>query len=173
MDSQDAEIARQMMLFAPVFDVESNVILEVLCLPWAGISSILMSILEEIEVVLGSNHLLTAYSAIYSQVDATSALAHLYNHLVTLYGLIREFLAHAHRTYDMHKWEETAQCLADVVIPNFEANHDRVLEIIEHHARTVDREVSEKQQAWVTEKLKTLKKHRQRSIKELEMFNKL
>ncbi|KAF2857749.1 hypothetical protein K470DRAFT_260515 [Piedraia hortae CBS 480.64] len=162
------KIACQIMQFAPVVDVATNVKPEVLSLPWAGIRSLLMvaqktqeqseSILDGIKTVLDTSHLLNVYFDIYGQLDATPAIGHLYLNVVKLYGLNLTFVAHAQHTYDMNKFERMIQSLTGQVIPKFKTDHDRMLRTVEYHARAVDREVSEEQRTWVNEKLKRLEK---------------
>ncbi|KAF2858253.1 hypothetical protein K470DRAFT_266202 [Piedraia hortae CBS 480.64] len=165
------KIACQIMQFAPVFDVATNAQADILSLPWAGIRSLLIvaqktqeqseSILKGIETVLDTGHLLNGYFDIYSQLDATSAIRHLYDNIVKLYGLNLTFVAHAQHTCDMKKFKGMIHSLTGQVIPKFKTDHDGMLRTVEYHARAVDREVSEEQRAWVKQKLNTLEKAQQ------------
>ncbi|KAF2859584.1 hypothetical protein K470DRAFT_258761 [Piedraia hortae CBS 480.64] len=162
------KIACQILQFAPVVNVATNAKSEVLSLPWAGIRSLLMlaqkaheqseSILKGIETMLDTGHLLNVYFDIYGQLDATPATGHLYANIVKLYGLNLTFVAHALHTCDMSKFERMIHSLTGQVIPEFKTEHDRMLETVEIHRQAVNDEVSKKQQAWVKEQLKALKK---------------
>ncbi|KAF2857247.1 tricorn protease domain 2-containing protein [Piedraia hortae CBS 480.64] len=162
------KIACQILQFAPVADVAINVKPEVLSLPWAGIRFLLMtaqkvhhqeeSILKGIEIALDTTYLLNVYFDIYGRLDGTPTIGNLYHNMVKLYALILKFVAHARNTCEMNRWERIVHSLTGVVIPNFEIDHNGVLKTAEHHARAVDREVSEEQRAWVNEQLKALRK---------------
>ncbi|KAF2857075.1 hypothetical protein K470DRAFT_273593 [Piedraia hortae CBS 480.64] len=162
------KIACQIVQFAPVVDVATNVKPEVLSLPWAGIRFLLMvaqktqeqseSILKGIETVLDTGHLLNMYFDIYGQLDATPAIRPLYDNIVKLYGLNLTFVAHAQHTCDMKSFKRTIHSLTGQVIPKFETDHDRMLNTVQMHRQAVNDEVSKKQQAWVEEQLKALKK---------------
>ncbi|KAF2861190.1 hypothetical protein K470DRAFT_245902 [Piedraia hortae CBS 480.64] len=161
-------IAGQMMQFASVFDVATNVQAGILSLPWAGIRSLLMvaqksqeqseSILKGVETVLDTSFLLNAYFDLYSKLDGTPSIEHLYNNIVKLYGVIWRFLAHAHHTCDMKWIERTIHSLTDDIIPNFKNDHDGILTTVQFHIKAVDLEISEGQRAWVNERLIALKK---------------
>ncbi|KAF2857992.1 hypothetical protein K470DRAFT_266411 [Piedraia hortae CBS 480.64] len=165
------KIACQIKQFAPVFDVATNAQAEVLSMPWAGIRSLLMvaqktheqseSILKGIETVLDTGHLLNVYFDIYGQLNAASAIGHLYDNIVKLYGLNLTFVAHAQHTCDMEEFKRMIHSLTGQVIPKFNTEHDRMLSTVEYHARAVDREVSEEQRAWVKQKLNKLEKAQQ------------
>ncbi|KAF2862056.1 tricorn protease domain 2-containing protein [Piedraia hortae CBS 480.64] len=162
------KIACQIVQFAPVVDVATNVKPEVLSLPWAGIRFLLAvtqktqeqseSILKGIETVLDTGHLLNAYFDIYGQLDATPAIRPLYDNIVKLYGLNLTFVAHAQHTCDMKSFKRTIHSLTGQVIPKFEKEHDRILATVEFHRQAVNDEVSKEQRAFVQEQLKELKK---------------
>ncbi|KAF2858629.1 tricorn protease domain 2-containing protein [Piedraia hortae CBS 480.64] len=165
------KIACQILQFAPVVDVATNVKPEVLSLPWAGIRFLLMtaqkvhhqgeSILKGIEIALDTSYLLNVYFDIYGRLDGTPTIGNLYHNMVKLYALILKFVAHARNACEMNRWERVVHSLTGVAIPNFETDHNGMLKTVEYHARAVDREVSEKQRAWVNQKLNTLEKAQQ------------
>ncbi|KAF2861206.1 YVTN repeat-like/Quino protein amine dehydrogenase [Piedraia hortae CBS 480.64] len=129
------KVACQIMQFAPVLDVATNIKTEVLSLPWAGIRSLLMvaqmsqeqseSILEGAEIALDTSYLLNVYFDVYNRLNGSPTIGHLYDNIAKLYGLILIFLAHAQST---------------------------------SHARAVNFEASEEQRIWVNEQLEELKK---------------
>ncbi|KAF2860984.1 hypothetical protein K470DRAFT_270216 [Piedraia hortae CBS 480.64] len=161
-------MACQMMQFAPVLDVVTNLKPEALSLPWAGVRSLLMvaqkvyehseSLMKGIETALDTSYLINAYFDIYSQFNDTATVRHLYDNIVRLYSLILKFLAHAHNTCDMNSMERMVHSLTGVVIPSFKTDHDEILKTVESHAKLCNLEVSEEQRAWVDKQLEALNK---------------
>ncbi|KAF2857121.1 hypothetical protein K470DRAFT_284600, partial [Piedraia hortae CBS 480.64] len=102
-----------------------------------------------IETALGTSYILNIYFDIYGRLNGTPTIGKLYHNMVKLYALILKFVAHARNACEMKRWERVVHSLTGVAIPSFETDHNGMLKTVEHHARTVDREVSEEQRAWL------------------------
>ncbi|KAF2857362.1 hypothetical protein K470DRAFT_260917, partial [Piedraia hortae CBS 480.64] len=161
------KITGQIMHFAPVIDVATNVQPEVLSLPWAGIRFLLMvtqkahehreALLEGIETTLDTGILLDVYFDVYGKLTWTPAIGGLYRSIVKLYGHILKFVAHAEHTGDMPAWERLIQSVANNLIPNFKEGYKDLLEDVEHYKGACDSKLENDQRHRVDEQLKSLK----------------
>ncbi|KAF2861142.1 hypothetical protein K470DRAFT_257292 [Piedraia hortae CBS 480.64] len=161
------KITSQIMNFATVFDVATNVQAEVLSLPWAGIRFLLMvaqkahehseALLEGIETTIDTGMLIDVYFDLYGKLTWTPAIGGLYRSIVKLYGHILKFVAHAQNTGDMSAPERLIQSVADNLVPNFKEGYKDLLRDVEHYKGACDSKLEKDQRNRVNEQLKSLK----------------